>query len=155
MKYQWYFKNAGATKFSKSSIKSATYTTTMTAARANRELYCVITDANGNTVITETVKLVRVAKEALEIIEQPVDTSAAKGDKISVSVTAKGEGLKYQWYFKNAGATTFTKSSLKAATYSTSMSAAVAGRQVYCVITDALGNTVTTETVTLYCGTQN
>ena len=149
LKYQWYFKNAGATKFSKSSIKSATYTTTMTAARANRELYCVITDANGNTVITETVKLVRVAKEALEIIEQPVDTSAAKGDAISVSVAAKGEGLKYQWYFKNAGATKFSKSSIKSATYTTTMTAAVAGRQVYCVITDALGNTVTTETVTL------
>ena len=55
--YQWYIKNATATKFSKSSVTTATYSTKMTDKAKNRQIYCVIKDKYGNTVKTVTVKL--------------------------------------------------------------------------------------------------
>lgn len=149
LKYQWYFKNAGATSFSKSSIKEATYETEMNTTRAGREIYCEIKDANGNVVTTDTVKLIRVVAEELKIVTQPTDVEAAIGETVTVSVEAQGEGLKYQWYFKNTSGTSFSKSSIKTAVYDTTMDKTRAGREVYCVITDVLGNTVTTDTVKL------
>jgi len=149
LKYQWYFQDANATTFSKSSTKVATYEVEMTKARAGRSIYCVITDKNGNTVTTNTVKLIRVAAEELEIVTQPTDAKVALGDDIAVKVEAKGEGLKYRWYFKDANATKFSTSSITTDTYTAEMTTARANREVYCVITDALGNTVTSDTVKL------
>lgn len=149
LKYQWYFRNAGAESFSKSSIKEATYSTEMNTTRAGREIYCVITDAQGNKLTSDTVKLIRVAKEELAIITQPTDAEAAIGETVSTTVKAQGEGLKYRWYFRNAGASSFSSSSITTDTYSAEMDKTRAGREVYCVITDALGNKVTTDTVKL------
>ena len=152
LKYQWYFKDAGSEKVYTSSIKTNVYETEMTKARAGRELYCVITDALGNKVQTDTVKLIRTISETLEIVTQPVNTKAALGETVSVHVEAKGEGLKYQWYFRDAGAENFSKSSIKSDLYTAEMTKARAGRELYCVITDALGNKVQTDTVKLILG---
>jgi hypothetical protein len=48
----------------------------MTVARADREIYCVITDANGNSVTTDTVKLVCIPSEKLEIVTHPINGEA-------------------------------------------------------------------------------
>jgi len=149
LKYQWYFRNAGTAQWYPSSVKDCDYDDVMTKARAGREVYCVITDAWGNTVTSEKAMLTRVPKEELKIITQPTDCAAAMGDPYSVEVTAQGEDLTYQWYFRNAGSKTFVKSSVRDNTYDDIMTKARAGREVYCVITDALGNTATTKTATL------
>ena len=39
----------------------------------------------------------------LAITGQPADAETALGDNFCVTVEAQGDGLKYQWYFKNAG----------------------------------------------------
>lgn len=149
LKYQWYFRNKGVGKWYKSSVKTNTYTNEMTKARAGREIYCVITDAWGNQVVTETAKLIRVATEELAITKQPVNGEAALGDTYSVTVEASGEELKYQWYFRNAGTSIWHKSGVRDNTYDDIMTKARNGREIYCVITDAYGNTVTTDTVKL------
>ena len=79
---------------------------------------------------------------------QSVSVSAA-GEKAKVSVTAQGEGLTYQWYYLNAGAGSYVKSSIKSSVYSVSMQEAWDGRQLYCVVTDANGNTVKSGTAML------
>ena len=53
--YQWWIKSASASAFSKSSIKTATYSVPLTAARNGNQVYCVVTDKYGNTVQTNTV----------------------------------------------------------------------------------------------------
>jgi len=53
--------------FTKSSVTTSVYTNVLTAERANREVYCVITDADSNSVTTNTVKLVLI-EEKLETI---------------------------------------------------------------------------------------
>ena len=140
--YQWYYKNAGQANYSKSSVTSAVYFTTMDRTRRNRKVYCVIKDMYGNTVQTKTVELRMTAS----ITVQPKDTIAANGDKASVKVSALGDGLTYCWYYKNAGEKNFSKSSQKTNVYTCVMGVKANGRQVYCVIRDKYGNTVTTDT---------
>ena len=149
LKYQWYFKNSGSDQWYKSGVRDNTYDDVMTKARAGREIYCVITDVNGNSVTTETVKLIAIPSEKLEIVTQPTDGSAVLGENYCVTVEAKGDGLKYQWYFKNAGSDQWYKSSVKDNTYDDVMTKARAGREIYCVITDAFGNSVETEVAKL------
>lgn len=90
---------------------------------------------------------------SLAITKQPTDVKVLSGEIAKTSVTAEGDGLTYQWYYANKGATTFTKSSTTTATYSTEMSNVRAGRRIYCVVTDQYGNQVISNTVTLSMGT--
>ena len=143
--YQWYVRDAGALDYTKSSVTSSTYATKMNNARKNRLIYCVITDKYGNSVQTKTVAL----RMAATITKQPTHASAAVGSVAKTKVTAVGDGLTYQWYLKNPGASKFSKSSVTSATYSVKMTAANDGRQVYCVVTDKYGKTATSDTVTL------
>ena len=143
--YQWYVKNAGSDEYVKSSITTASYSVKMSDKVKGRRVYCVITDKYGYSVQSKTFML----RESVSILTQPKAAKVAIGKTAKVTVKASGDGLTYTWYFKNAGKTKFSKSSVKSATYSTKMSKSVNGRQVYCVITDKYGNKVTTSTVKL------
>lgn len=147
--YEWYYKNAGASKFSRTtSFKGASYYIDMTAKRDGREVYCIITDEYGYSLQTETVKL--EMQKPVKITTQPVSVTVKKGEIAKVTVKAEGDGLTYKWYYKNAKASKFSyTTSFKKENYYVEMSKTRSGRQVYCVITDAYGNSVTTETVTL------
>jgi len=145
--YQWYYKNAGDEVFAESAMTTATYSITMTAARDGREVYCVVTDQNGNTVTSDIATLTMVP--SVKITSQPKNASAASGAIAKSTVQATGDGLTYQWYIKNPGATKFAKSSVTSATYSMRMTSSNDGRKAYCIITDAYGNTVKTNTVTI------
>ncbi|MBR4692615.1 MAG: hypothetical protein IKP17_07640, partial [Oscillospiraceae bacterium] len=150
LSYQWYVKKPTATKFSKSSITSDTCAVELTEARIGNQLYCVVTDAFGNTLRTNTVTM--TAAEPLAIISVPGDYTGPVGSTASFTVEAIGEGLSYQWYVKNRTATKFSKSSVTGQTYSVTLSETNSGRQLYCVVTDAFGNAVRTNTVTMTVG---
>lgn len=149
LKCQWYIRNAGSRKFYRSSIKKAAYSTVMNQARNDRLIYCVITDMWGNKVQTETVRLIGISGAELKIVTQPVSDSAAFGKRVSSTVVAEGDGLTYQWYYRNAGAKKFLKSSTTNDTYQVYMLNHRNGREIYCVITDIHGNSVTSDTVTI------
>ena len=146
--YQWYIKNPGKTTFSKSSVTSATYSCKMSDSTNGRQAYCVITDKNGDSVKTKIVTF--TMKSGLKITKQPVSVSGAAGETVTVIVEAEGEGLTYEWYYKNATGSKFTKTdAFTGNTYTVEMSSSRNGRQIYCVITDQNGNRVTTNTVTI------
>ena len=83
------------------------------------------------------------------ITQQPADVKVARFERLSVSVEATGDGLSYQWYYKDPSMKIFRPTANKTATYSYVMAAHMAGRQVYCVITDAYGNQVRTPVATI------
>ena len=143
--YQWYYSNDGGKSFAVSSFKSKTYAMTMATYCHNRQVYCVITDANGNDLQSEIATITA----PLTITKQPADVQVEIGQKASISVSAVGDGLRYQWYYKDRGSKEFKVSSYKGKTYSMTMAEWCHMRQVYCVITDAYGNTVTTEIATM------
>ena len=144
LKYQWYIKNPGASKFSKSSITSSTYSCTMKSSISGRKVYCVITNSKGNTLKTNTVTL-----SMINLKTQPANKRASLGSIVKTSFSASGSGLTYQWYVKEAGAAKFVKSSNTSKSYSYTMTKVKSGRQVYCVIKDKYGNTMQTRTATL------
>lgn len=142
--YQWYYANKGSLVFHKSSITTDTYSVKMSEARDGRRIYCIVTDANGAKMRSETVTL--KVGEPLVIRQQPKNVAVAAGKSAITSVKASGEGkLTYQWYVKDADSQKFIRSSLRTDTYNITMDPEVNGRQVYCVITDELGQTVTTQ----------
>ena len=146
LSYQWYFKNAGSSKYSKSSVKSATYSTNMSSTSKDRYVYCVITDAYGNTVKTNTVRL----RMAASITTQPKSVAVTEGATAKVTVKTAGDGLTYKWYYKNPGASKFSLTKTFTGNYySLEMNEDRDGRQVYCVVTDKYGKTVKSDVVTL------
>ena len=144
--YQWYYRNKGGKDFAPSSFKGKTYAMTMAEYCHGREVYCVITNADGFSVTSDVAVIAR-PERALAITKQPESVIAAIGEKVVISVEAQGEGLTYQWYYRNKGGEEFAASSYKGKTYSITMAEYCHMREVYCVITDQNGNTVTTETV--------
>lgn len=148
LKYTWYIKNKGASKYSKSSVTDSTYSVKMSSKVNGRTLYCKVTDKYGKTVKTTTATL--SMRKMPKITQQPVSVTAYNGNTVEVTVGASGTGLTYAWYFKNAGDSSFTKTtSFKGNTYKLPMSPARHGRQVYCVVTDKYGTELKTKTVTL------
>ena len=148
--YTWYFKNAGSSSWSKSSLAGNSYYVTMKSTTKGRQVYCVVKDKYGNSVKSNTVTL-NMGNPAT-ITKQPTNAAAASGKKITVKISATGDGLTYTWYYKNKGASSYSKSSITTNTYSVTSKTAVNGRQVYCVVKDKYGNSVKTNVVTLYKG---
>jgi len=144
--YTWRLKNSGASKYSSSSVTKATYSTTMSAKAKDRLVFCYVRDAHGNEVKTDTIRL----REAVSITKESATAAYAQmGKKVSVKVTASGDGLKYTWYIKNEGASKYSKSSITSATYSATMSSKVKNRRAYCVVTDKYGKKVQSKTFLL------
>ena len=146
--YQWYYKNAGMKNFEKSSNKTSSYAYTMQSYMHNRQVYCVITDARGNQVTTDVATITRPPME-VQILVQPQDAQAAVGERFSISPQVQGDGLTYQWYYKEGSGKSFAVSSNKTSAYAYTMQKYMNNRQVYCVITDKYGNQVTTEVATI------
>jgi|GEM_PF-3181604 len=94
--------------------------------------------------------LTNAANGPIEITGQPTDARAASaGETVAFEVTATGEGLTYQWQYKDPGGawtdwTDKTKSRMTCVA-----TAARNGRQVRCVIKDESGNTATSEAATI------
>ena len=145
--YQWYYRDSTDGVLSKSTVTKNTYTLTVKKTNVNRELYCVITDAHGNQVTTDTVKLLQSLEEELRIITQPVSSNAAIGEKAAVPMEAQGVGLTYQWYFRESPTGSLSKSICTASTYTATVTKYNTQRELYCVITDGHGNQVQTDTV--------
>ena len=124
------------------------YDDIMTTSRANREIYCVITDMWGNSVTTDIVKLIPVASVELKLLDITYD-AATMGESYCITVNAEGEMLTYTWYFRNAGSDEWYRSGVTDNTYDDVMTKSRANRDVYCVITDACGNKITTDVITL------
>ena len=89
--------------------------------------------------------------EELSITRQPHDVEVASGETALVSFQASGENLTYEWYYKNHGEEMFSKTDSSTNNKYTinEMSKARDGRQLYCKVTDARGNSITTNTVTI------
>ena len=146
--YQWYYKDSYMKDFAVSSNKTSAYAYSMQSYMHNRQVYCVITDQYGNQVTTDVATITRPAVE-LKLLAQPVDACSPIGQKFSVSPQVQGDGLTYQWYYKDSYMKDFAVSSNKTSAYAYSMQSYMHNRQVYCVITDQYGNQVTTDVATI------
>ncbi|MBR5302444.1 MAG: hypothetical protein IKU38_06395 [Clostridia bacterium] len=148
VKYQWWYQDKDSSTWKMSSCTSKSYSQTLNATVDGRKLKCVVTDAYGDEMPSNEATMT-VQRKELKITAQPKSVTAYEGEKVSVSVTATGDGLKYQWSFSKDDGVSWANSSCTSKTYSQTMSAAVDGRMLKCTVTDAYGDEVTSSAATL------
>ena len=112
---------------------------------------CVITDAFGNTSETREATLT-VVNSSVEIVTQPENADVGVGENAVFTVALNNaEDVTYQWYYSNAEgkwAKTTTADS-NTDTLTVVAKAYRDGYQYKCVITDAYGNVIESDVVTL------
>ena len=147
--YQWYYRKADAESWSEwSGHTSPDVTATANATWDGMKVFCRATDASGAETDSEptTVRLT----DAIVITSQPLGSVFLKGDTVRFSVKADGTGLQYQWYYKKQGQEEWSKwVAHTSAETSAQANDSWNGMQVRCVVTNAAGTSVTTETASL------
>ena len=147
--YQWYYLKSGQTAWK----KWETRTTPSTTAEASdswdgMQVYCAVTDKYHNTVNSRIATV--TVRSDLVISTQPTDQTAVSGKPVTLSLQAKGTGLIYQWYYKKAGQTSWSKWSGRThASETVTPNESWNGIQLYCVVIDSTGKTVQSDTVTV------
>ncbi len=137
LNYVWWCKDPGGS-WRATSITGTSMSFKMTAARDGRQVKCVITDANGNRLVSD-IAVATIKAAAIEITEQPTDQSAEVNKNVTFTIAATGNNLNYVWWCKDPGGS-WRATSITGTSMSFKMTAARDGRQVKCVITDADGN---------------
>ena len=155
--YQWQYQNAGSNYWQNSSqngSKTDTLTVPITEARDGQKYRCVITDADGNTVTSNAAAIhATEATPKITITSQPEDYTGEVGTKATFTVAAEGNELTYQWQYQNAGSNYWQNSSQngsKTDTLTVPITEARDGQKYRCVITDADGNTVTSNAAAIH-----
>jgi hypothetical protein len=119
----------------------------ITSTRYGQSYRCVITDAHGNTATSDAASIVKPAAP-LTITSQPVDFTGEIGDTATFTVAATGDGVTYRWQMSKDGGRSWSNvSGATAATFSVGVTATKLTYQFRCVLTDAGGNTATTNAV--------
>jgi len=85
----------------------------------------------------------------VKITSQPKTAYAQKNKMATATVKAKGDGLKYEWYVCNSGASKYKKTKVTTSKYNLKMTDKNTGCKVYCVVSDKYGNKIRTNTVSL------
>ena len=145
--YQWYYKKSGATSFSKWNGRThASETVTPNASWNGIQLYCTVKDSSGNSLDSSVAKI--TVTQDLKITAQPTNKTIKKGDSVTLSLKAEGTGLTYQWYYKKAGATSFsTWNGRTHASETVTPNTTWNGIQLYCVVKDSSGKKVQSNTI--------
>ena len=152
--YQWMYSNNGGKSWSVSSLSGCTtaeLTVHMKAFRVGQMYKCVITDAEGKTVITDVVSMTE-APAQVAIVTQPAAYVGAVGSTATFAVEATGTGLTYQWMYSNNQGKTWSVSTMPgadSAELNVQFKAYRAGQMYKCIITDAAGASVETVAVSM------
>ena len=141
--YQWQYRMAGTTSWktpSQASAKTADYGFNLKPSYDNIEVRCIVSDASGNEVISETRKA-----NVFAFTSQPKDATAAEGQIVNFEVSAIGRGVTYQWYYMrpNGAWRKTTVAGSKTAVLPITASTVNDGTSYRCVITDEVGNKLT------------
>ena len=148
--YQWQYRKTSSGSWTNVSSKgtSATYTLTTADRHNGYEYRCKVTNAKGS-VYSSVVKLTVVAKPV--ITANPKSVSVTAGKTATFKVTATGDKLSYQWYYKKPGTSTWVKVSANgtSATYKLTTAARHNGYVYRCRVT----NTVNGVTSSVYSTT--
>ena len=139
LSYQWQLSDDQGANWRNSSVRTATYTTTLTTVNSGRYVRCIVSDAGGASKKSNAAYM---KISSLAITLQPVNATGALGDLVIFNVTAKGPGITYQWQLSDDQGQSWRNSSNTTSQYATTLSDKNNGRYVRCVVTDKYGNSV-------------
>ena len=149
LKYQWQSSSDGKTwkNCSSASATSATFTFTGKSRHSSNYYRCRITDAAGNVVYTDAVRLY-----VLGITTQPTAKTVKAGATAKFTVKATGASKVYQWQVSTDGGKTWkncVSSSATKATFTFTGKDRHDGNYYRCRVKDSGGNTVYSSKVKL------
>ncbi len=151
LKYQWYYRNSASDAWNKctgTGYNTNTFSFVANPGHSGHQYRCEISNSNGK-VYTNAVT-VTVTKKPV-ITTQPVSVKTILGYNVKFTVKAAGEGISYQWYYRNSSSdswTASTASSGKTAAFSFTAEQGHSGHQYRCKLTNSYG-TVYTDIVTV------
>ncbi len=141
--------------FDSKSSNTLPYTLTLGSADNDFRFRCVITDAKGNTVISNEASIIYTGDVPflgeLQITEMPGDVSCAAGETVKLSIDCVGGELplRYNWEYRTkfSGWIKFNESpSSTSPCLKTTQELLDNGLQVRCTITDSNGDYVVSDT---------
>ena len=147
--YQWQYKTAGSNTWkspSQASAKTADYTFNLKPSYDNIEVRCIVSDGDGNELISETRKA-----NVFAVTAQPADAAAGIGETVVFNVSAIGKGLVYQWYFMRPSGNwkKATVAGSNTDTLSITGGTANNGTSYRCLVSDSEGNSITSSAAVL------
>jgi len=149
LSYRWQYSKDGGSSWINYSITNnatagtAAYSNNATVTHDGYLVRCVVTDATGAKLISNSAKL--NVSVAFKITKQPVSVSVIPGTAVSFSVTATGSGLSYRWQYSKNGGSSWTyfnitnNSTAAEATYKVKAKSDYNGWKIRCVVTDSSG----------------
>ena len=149
LKYQWQFKPASGGSWKNATAtgsKTATLSIPATASRNGYQYRCKITDTAKKVIYTRTVSL-KVLN--LRFKKHPVSATAFVDASQSFRVTAVGQGLSYQWQYRNPAVGKWVNAGSQGDVIYTDAKASKNGFQYRCQITDDYGNVMYSNAATL------
>ena len=122
-------------------------TRTLNINTATYKYRCKLTGTDGSVVYTDVIHFAPIL-----ITKQPESVTASIGDTVTFSVVAQGNSLTYQWQWCASGTEDWRNTSVPGnQTDAITLEATTArnGYRYRCGITDASGNTITSNAATL------
>ena len=169
LSYQWYVIPAGQTGEPADGAgkaidgaKSATLTVTAETSLSGNRYYCVVQDTVGQRVVS-TAATLTVDQPALILVSSPKDVTCMIGESATFTVSVSGgvQPYTYQWYVLPAQRGGFTLLANALAEEGTAVAGAVSntltvtastqlnGNRYYCVVRDAAGQQVVSQSAIL------
>jgi len=153
LKYCWYSRKPGSDRFIKAGVYTNEYSRHITQNLNGLQAYCVITDSAGNKVVGRTATV--TIEDKSPVITYPLGkelkVANLKQIKFSIEATSE-EKLTYNWYCMipetGDGDGKFHKAGCYSSTYTRTANKKRDGMQAYCVVTDASGRKVKSDTLT-------
>ena len=148
--YQWQLKKGK----SWANLTSGGATTTTMSVKVDEskdgKIYrCLITNAEGKEVATAEVSIT-INADSISITTQPKNYSGPEGSTAKFSIAAQGEGLTYQWQLKKGKSwANLTSGGATTNTLSVKVDESKNGKVYRCVITNAAGNEVASDEVSI------
>ena len=156
LKYQWQTSKDGGSTWVNSGMTGYKTNTLSVSAIGDRNGYqfrCVISDSNGGSVTSNAATLTIEASSDTQITSQPEDVTAAAGSTVTFSITATGDGLKYQWQTSKDGGVMWVNSFMTGYNTDTLTVSAIGDRNGYmfrCVVTDKTGGSIISDAALLH-----
>ncbi len=148
--YQWQLKKGSSwADLTSGGATTSTMSIKIDAGKNGKVYRCVITDANGEMIVTKEVTItVKEPSNAITIVSQPVSYDGPAGQTARFTVIAEGEGLTYQWQLKKGSSwADLTSGGATTSAFSIKADASRNGKVYRCVIRDVNGEEIITDEV--------
>ena len=148
--YQWQLKKGKSwANLTSGGATTTTMSVKVDESRDGKIYRCLITNVEGKEVATNEVSIT-INADSISITTQPKNYSGPEGSTAKFTIAAQGEGLTYQWQLKKGKSwANLTSGGATTNTLSFKVDESKNGKVYRCVITNAAGNEVASDEVSI------